>query len=151
MDIKIEGLNKVYPNGNKALSDINLDIQSYGLFDSYEIHHFKQAASLNQEKLWVEELIHELRTASLTIDLGAHVLADNTHLAPMLLQKLLRASHRQKISTLIASDFLQLTTTPPLIQAISLVKILTSGLSHSPFTSQVKFNISSLISGWSFR
>lgn len=128
-----------------TLQNLNLDIQNCEPFYNYEIHQFKKFFPLYQEKFWVEELIHELRTASLTIDLGAHVLADSKHLAAMLLQKLLRASHRQKVSTLIASDFLQLITTPPLIHATSLVKILTTGLSHSPFTSQVKFNISSFI------
>lgn len=123
---------------------LNLDIQNREVHDRYEIHQYKQPTPQNLN-VWVEELIHELRTASLTIDLGVHILADSNHLASMLLQKLLRASHRQKIATLIASDFLQLITTPPKIQAISLVKILTSGLSHSPFTSQVKFRLSSSI------
>ncbi len=128
-----------------SLQNLNLDVQNCRVFDNYEIHQIKKSVPLYQEKYWVEDLIHELRTASLTIDLGAHVLADSKHLVAMVLQKLLRASHRHKVSTLIASDFLQLITTPPLIHAISLAKILTTGLSHSPFTSQVKFHISSSI------
>ncbi|MFX0123900.1 MAG: hypothetical protein ACFFAE_09700 [Candidatus Hodarchaeota archaeon] len=120
----------------------NLEFQYNEILGCYEIQQLKKTG-LNHKKYWIEELIHELRTASLTIDLGAHVLADSEHLAPVLLRKLLRASHRQKIATLIASDFLQLNTVSPSIHPISLVKILTSGLSHSPFTNQAKFFFSS--------
>ncbi|UCG03908.1 MAG: hypothetical protein JSW11_07960 [Candidatus Heimdallarchaeota archaeon] len=127
-----------------SIQKFDLEIHSNETLGRYILQQFRKT-SFNTDKLWVEELIHELRTASLTIDLGAHVLADNEHLAPVLLRKLLRASHRQKIATLIASDFLQLNAISPSIHPISLVKILTGGLSHSPFTSQVKFFLSSSI------
>lgn len=122
----------------------NLDIQRRVPFDQYEIYQFKQRTSLCYENLWVETMIHELRTASLTIDLGAHVLVENDQSAPYILQKLLRASHRQKISTLIASDFLQLLISPPSIYSISLTKILISGLSHCP-VAPLKFHLASSI------
>ncbi len=128
-----------------AINELNLDIQRFEMLDCYEVYQFKQKTSFYNSNFWVEDLIHELRTASLTIDLGAHVLTENEHLAPMLLRKLLRASHRQKISTLIASDFLQLLTSTPSIYSISLTEILTSGLSHSPVTDQVKFYLTSSI------
>jgi len=127
------------------ISNLDLDIQYYSSIGCYEIHQFKQSTSFYQEDFWVEELIHELRTASLTVDLGAHVLASSRDQAPILLQKLLRAAHRQRISTLIASDFLQLQTTSPIIQAISLIKVLSSSFSHSPYTSKARFVISSPI------
>ncbi|MFX1508253.1 MAG: hypothetical protein ACFFDC_19395 [Promethearchaeota archaeon] len=125
--------------------NLNLDIHSYTSFETYEIHHFKEFTPSYYEKFWIEELIHELRTASLTVDLGTHVLAGSEDQAPILLQKLLKASHRQRVSTLIASDFLQLQTTSPIIRALPLVKILTSSLSHSPFTSKVRYIISSSV------
>jgi len=123
----------------------NLDIQRRVPFDRYEIYQFKQKTSLCNENVWVEDLIHELRTTSLAIDLGAHILGENEQSAPFLLQKLLRASHRQKISTLIASDFLQLLNSPPLISPTSLAKVLINGLSHSPAADQVKFSFASSI------
>lgn len=125
------------------MKNFDLDIQYYSSIGHYEIYKFTQSTSFSHEDFWVEELIHELRTASLTVDLGAHVLASSRDQAPILLQKLLRASHRQRISTLIASDFLQLQTTTPIIRAMSLIKILSSSLSHSPYTSKVRFIISS--------
>ncbi|MFW9906085.1 MAG: hypothetical protein ACFFFH_17310 [Candidatus Thorarchaeota archaeon] len=121
----------------------NLNIQYYAPLKSYEIHLFTESPHSFYANFWIEELIHELRTASLTVDLGAHVLAGNEDQAPLLLQKLLRASHRQRVSTLIASDFLQLQTNSPIIRTFPFVKILTSSLSHSPFTSKVRFVISS--------
>jgi hypothetical protein len=123
----------------------NLDTYFHASFESYEIHYFAESPPSFYEKFWIDELIHELRTASLTVDLGTHVLAGSEDQAPILLQKLLRASHRQRVSTLIASDFLQLQTTSPIIRALPLVKILTSSLSHSPFTSKVRYIISSLV------
>ena len=129
----------------QTLHKLNLDIQRCEPLDCYEVYQFKQNPSFSNRYFWVEDLIHELRTASLTIDLGAHVLAENEQMAPILLRKLLRASHRQKISTLIASDFLQLLTSAPTIYSISLTEILTRGLSHSPATSQVKFHLASSI------
>lgn len=127
------------------LHKLNIDIHCCEPLDCYEIYLFKQKSSLLHERVWIEDLIHELRTASLTIDLGAHVLAEDEHLAPMLLQKILRASHRQKIATLIASDFLQLLTSTPIINSISLTKMLTSSLSHSLSTTQMKFHLTSSI------
>ncbi|MHA2246310.1 MAG: hypothetical protein ACXADY_15205 [Candidatus Hodarchaeales archaeon] len=132
------------PNPIPSINELDLDIQQFETLDCYEIQQFKQAV-INHETPWIEELIHELRTASLTIDLGAHALADSEYLAPALLRKLLRASHRQKIATLIASDFLQLRTSSTSIHPVPLIKILTSGLSHSPFTTQMKFYISSTL------
>ncbi|MFX1536362.1 MAG: hypothetical protein ACFFDI_19260, partial [Promethearchaeota archaeon] len=73
--------------------NINPDILYYSSMNSYEIHQVKQSTPFSHEDFWVEELIHELRTASLTVDLGAHVLAGSRDQAPILLQKLLRASH----------------------------------------------------------
>jgi hypothetical protein len=128
-----------------SLQKLNLETQHCEPLDCYKVYQFKQKTSFSNSNFWVEDLIHELRTASLTIDLGAHLLAESEHMAPMLLRKLLRASHRQKISTLIASDFLQLLTTTPTIYSISLTEILTRGLSHSPNTAQVKCHLVSLI------
>ena len=125
--------------------NLNLDIHYYAPLESYEIHQFAESTPSFYEKFWIEELIHELRTASLTVDLGTHILAGSEEQAPILLQKLLRASHRQRISTLIASDFLQLQTMSPIIRTLPLVKILTSSLTHSPFTSKVQCIISSSV------
>ena len=90
-------------------------------------------------------MVHELRTASFIINLVAHVLTEKDQQNPLLLRKLLQVSHRQKITTLIASDLIQLVTSTPKIYSTSLTKILTIGLSHSPATDQVKFHLASSI------
>ncbi|MFX1539073.1 MAG: hypothetical protein ACFFDI_33255 [Promethearchaeota archaeon] len=122
--------------------ELNRDANSYAPLESYEIHYFPKSAPSFYEKYWIEELIHELRTASLTVNLGTHVLAGSEDQAPIILQKLLLASHRQRVSILIASDFLQLQAASPIIRTLPLVKILTNSLFHSPFTSKARFSIS---------
>lgn len=128
-----------------VLDRLKPDIRSYNLHGKYEIYQFKEKPSYDYKDHCVDALIHELRTASLIIDLGANVLAKNEQLAPVLLQKILRAAHRQKISTLIASDFIHLVTSTPIIYPTSLLKILTDGLSRSPGISHVKFRLASSI------
>ena len=124
---------------------LNLEIQHCELIGNIQIYQFKEENSFYYRNSCVEALIHELRTASLAIDLGAHIMAENEDLAPMVLNKLLRAAHRQKVSTLVASDFIQLVTIPPLIYPTSLIKILSDGLSHSPALSRNKFCLESSI------
>lgn len=112
---------------------------------NFEIYQFKEKDSFYFRDSCVDALIHELRTVSLAIDLGTHVLTENDHMAPLLLQKLLRSKHRQRVSTLVASDFIQLVTSTLSFYPTSLTKVLTDGLSHSPTISKVRFRLASSV------
>ncbi|MFW9779484.1 MAG: hypothetical protein ACFFE8_11570 [Candidatus Heimdallarchaeota archaeon] len=93
----------------------------------------------------IESIIHELRTASLAISLGAYAFALDEQVAPLILSRILQASHRQKISTLIASDIIQLITTPPITHPICLARILKGSLSHFPLLAQMNFTLGSMV------
>ena len=124
-------------------NQLKLELKNYMTIGNYEFHQFKENDPFYYRNLCVDALIHELRTASLAIDLGTHVLIEYNQLIPSMLQKLLCAAHRQKISTIVASDIIQLVTSTPLIYPISLLKILTDGLSQSPDISLVRFRLAS--------
>ncbi len=69
---------------------------------------------------WGTEIIHELRTSVLHLDLGINAVLKDTEAT----RKIVQANRRIKISTLLASDFIQLHSTPPEIELISLDKVI---------------------------
>jgi hypothetical protein len=85
-------------------------------------------------------LIHEIRTASFIIDLGAHTFLVDNQLTSLIFEKIQRASRRQIISTLIASDFIQMITSMPRICSTSLIDILINSISNSPTVTQMKYH-----------
>ena len=93
---------------------------------------------------WVEDLIHELRTSSLIMGLGTHLLQEHTPLSlTHLYNTLNRASHRQKLSTLIASDVIQLITFSPSLTLTLLSRVISLGWSSLTDPSKVRFHINS--------
>jgi hypothetical protein len=95
------------------------------------------------QRLWSEDLIHELRTASLFIELGSKLPTETSvNVSPEYLYKTLRkASNQQKVCALIASDFVELLSTDPEISPISLSKIISRSWESQQDPSRVRFNI----------
>lgn len=98
----------------------------------------------NWKRKWSELLIHELRTSTLSLDLGSYLVTDSYPITPRLVHQLVKSSHRQKVSTLIASDFIQLISSPPIITHTSLLNILMRSFTYLPAT-LIDFNISSVL------
>jgi hypothetical protein len=124
--------------------ELDLELKKTKLNVCYEILQCV-GNKTNYRTSWIDAIIHELRTASLAISLGAYAFALDEEVAPLILSKILQASHRQKISTLIASDLIQLLTTPPETHPISLARILKESLSRFPPPIQINFSLGSLI------
>ncbi len=92
--------------------------------------------------MWIEDLIHELRTASLIMGLGTRLIQETSSSSlPYLFETLRTASHRQKMSTLIASDFIQLLSSPPLLSPATLSGVISKSWSSSPDPSRVRFHV----------
>lgn len=93
------------------------------------------------KNVWVEDLIHELRTASLLMDLGTELLTEkNVKALPELFKILKNASHRQKLSTLISSDFIQLLSQPPKLGRTELSKVISRSWSSVSDPSLIKYH-----------
>ena len=96
------------------------------------------------KNIWVEDLIHELRTASLLMDLGTRLLtATDEKGLPELFKILKNASHRQKLSTLVASDFIQLLSLPPELGHTALSKVISRSWNSVSDPSRIKYNVHS--------
>jgi len=112
----------------------------------YNVYNCSGSSSyaLPYQQVWVEDLIHELRTASLIMGLGTHLLKETTSAyLSHLFKTLNRAAHRQKLSTLIASDIIQLITYPPQLKATELSRVISQGWNSLVDPSKVKFHINS--------
>lgn len=94
----------------------------------------------NWKRKWSELLIHELRTSTLSLDLGNYLVTDSYPITPRLAHQLVKSSHRQKVSTLVASDFIQLISSPPIITHTSLLNIFMRSFTYLP-ASLIHFNI----------
>lgn len=115
---------------------------------TYTVYLLRQKRSpLLWENDWVEVLIHELRTSTLTFDLGSYVFTNLHQVTPRLFHRLLEASHRQRFSTLIASDLVQLISFPPKISPVSLLNILKS-FTQLPESTQITFHMSNNPTIW---
>ncbi len=77
---------------------------------------------LNRCQLWGDLIIRELRTVSHAIELGTRLISTNYH--QDIVQTMINSSKRQKVATLIASDFILLLTSPPEIYSTSLMQII---------------------------
>jgi hypothetical protein len=137
-----------FPEGESILNQKSEGLVNIShLYEIFQWSDFKSSRSSNiwKEK-WIELLIHELRTASLSLDLGSYLVADSYPTTPRFVHLLVKASHRQKISTLIASDFIQLISSPPKISHTSLLNILMRSFTYLPETTSIDFNISDVTS-----
>lgn len=77
---------------------------------------------LERGRLWGDLIIRELRTVSHAIELGTHLISKNYN--QDIIQTMMKSSKRQKVATLIASDFIILLTSPPEIYSISLMELI---------------------------
>lgn len=128
---------KVYINSDR-LGDINPYFEVFQ-WNGNSSNPFR---GIWREK-WSELLIHELRTATLSLDFGSYLVTDSYPITPRLVHQLVKASQRQKVSTLIASDFIQLISSPPIISHTSLLNSLMRSFTYQP-TTLIDFNISSV-------
>jgi hypothetical protein len=69
------------------------------------------------------------------------LLSDSQQPTPRLVHKIIKASHHQRISTLVASDFIQLISSPPQISRVSLLNILMHSFTQLPNSTQLVFLI----------
>jgi hypothetical protein len=102
----------------------------------------QQNSPLLWKNEWVEVLIHELRTSSLSFDLGSYIFSTRHQVTPRLVHSLLEASRRQRVSTLIASDLIQLISSPPKISSVFLLNILMKSFNQLPESTQINFRLS---------
>ncbi|MFX0087959.1 MAG: hypothetical protein ACFFAU_20065 [Candidatus Hodarchaeota archaeon] len=104
---------------------------------SYKIYEYspQKTSHIILKNAWVDVLIHELRTATLSMDLGSYLFSDSSQPTPRLVNKIIKASHRQRISTLVASDFIHLISSPPKISRVSLINILLNSYALLPNSS----------------
>jgi len=96
------------------------------------------------KNIWVEDLIHELRTGALLMDLGTRLLTETDEKGRQQLFEILKnASHRQKLSTLIASDFIQLLSLPPELGRTALSKVISRTWSFISDPSRIRYHVHS--------
>jgi hypothetical protein len=143
---EISGLNP--SQSSPRLSQLKTQDVSFNLLeDSHLIYnvyscHKTTPVPLPYQRMWVEDLIHELRTASLLMGLGTRLLQETTSSSlPYLFKTLRTATHRQKMSTLIASDFIQLLSAPPPLSPATLSGVISKSWSSSPDPSRVRFHV----------
>ena len=108
----------------------------------YNVYHCRSnETSVPYENIWVEDLIHELRTGTLLMGLGTDLLSKAEGKGTNRISKILQsASHRQKLSTLIASDFIQLLSLPPKIGRTSLPKVISRIWSSANDLSRIRYH-----------
>jgi hypothetical protein len=112
---------------------------------AYNIYHCSRNDTyLPFKNIWAEDLIHELRTASLLMDLGTRLLTDTDEKESLKILKILNnASYRQKLSTLIASDFIQLLSLPPELRPTALSKVISRIWSSVIDPSRIRYHFHS--------
>jgi hypothetical protein len=142
----ISGLNP--SQSSPRLSQLNLQDVSFNLLEEshsiYSVYSCQKKSSqpLLIHELWIEDLIHELRTSSLLMGLGTRLLQETLSSSlPYLFKTLQTASHRQKLSTLIASDLIQILSYPPPLTLSPLSGILSKSWGFSPDPSRVRFHV----------
>ncbi|MHA2238707.1 MAG: hypothetical protein ACXAB2_10125 [Candidatus Hodarchaeales archaeon] len=128
------------------LKDRNLHLKKlenfHAIYDVFAGHDEKHSME-SYRRIWSENLIHELRTSSLLMDLGSKSLLEtSTKISLKNLYKTLRkTSNQQQVCTLIAADFIQLSNTNPVISPTSLSKIISKSWGSLQDPTRVQFNI----------
>lgn len=110
----------------------------YKLF--YTSATFPQPFSSGKEN-WVDNLLHELRTGSLLMDLSSHLMRNMESIDQRVMHRFINAAQRQKISTIITTDLVQLLLYPPIVQPTSLTNVLRHSLKYLQKSSDTRFNI----------
>ena len=94
------------------------------------------------KNILVEDLIHELRTASLLMDLGTRLLIESNEKEFQGLFKILKnSSLRHKLSTLVASDFIQLLSHPPKLERTALSKVISRTWNFLSDPSRIRYHV----------
>lgn len=124
-----------------SLNDSSLKFHQISQLCQFKIFQspVKTAILLKERDSLIKNLDHELRTASLLIDLSSEIIAKDVQDNKELLKILLNSSRRQKTITLISSDFIQLITSPPTIFSISFMDFLNNVYDFLLSKPQVKF------------
>jgi hypothetical protein len=109
---------------------------------SYNVYHCRSnETNLPCKNIWTEDLIHELRTGTLLMGLGTGLISKTEENGVEKVFRILQtASHRQRISTLIASDFIQLLSLPPEIGQTSLSKVISKIWSSVSDLSRIRYH-----------
>ena len=112
----------------------------------YNVYYCRSnETSLPYKNIWVEDLIHELRTGTLLMGFGTNYLSKCEGKGTEKIFKILQnASLRQKLSTLIASDFIQLLSQPPEITQTSLSRVISKIWSSASDLSRIRYHDHSL-------
>ncbi|MHA2039730.1 MAG: hypothetical protein ACW98X_25220 [Promethearchaeota archaeon] len=89
----------------------------------------------------VEDLTHELRTGSLLMDLSHYLMKNVDKLESDVIGRFTRAAARQKILSIISSDFIELLLGNHLLHPVSLHEILKSSLKYLQTSPKTQINI----------
>ncbi|MFX0181528.1 MAG: hypothetical protein ACFE95_00500 [Candidatus Hodarchaeota archaeon] len=124
-----------------SLDNLNLKYRQVSQLGEFKVfqNRTKTAILLKERDSLAKNLDHELRTASLLIDLSTEIMFKENHSPNKLFKILLNASRRQKTITLISSDFIRLITAPPTIFSISFMDFLNNVYDSLLDKPQVKF------------
>ncbi len=108
----------------------------------YNVYYCRSnGTSLPYKNIWIEDLIHELRTGTMLMDFGTNLLRKCDEKGTNKIFKILQnASLRQKISTLIASDFIQLLSQSPEIGQTSLSRVISKIWSSASDLSRIRYH-----------
>ncbi|MFX0171876.1 MAG: hypothetical protein ACFE9L_08150 [Candidatus Hodarchaeota archaeon] len=143
-------LSHIHPStslvSNKILFSLRRDLNSIPLGGCklfYSSDTFPQPFSSAKEG-WVDNLLHELRTGSLLMDLSSHLMRNMESIDQRVMYRFINAAQRQKISTIITTDLVQLLLYPPIVQPVSLTGVLRHSLKYLQQSSNTRFNLLSL-------
>lgn len=128
---------------NKKLLSLNPKLYSvtFGT-DSYKVISSSEPLSLSSVTgECVEDLTHELRTGSLLMDLSHYLMKNMESLESEVVERFARAASRQKISTIISTDFIELLLGNPILRPVSLHEILKTSLKYLQSSRNMRINI----------
>ncbi len=124
---------------NIQLNLIEKQSSGYKVFSCHQENSSIEA----HRQTWSEDLIHELRSSSFLMELGPKLLIETSKKISVdyFYNKLRKESFRQKLCTLIASDFIQLLSLEAVMSPTSLSKIISNSWGSLPDPTRVRFNI----------
>ena len=96
---------------------------------------------INLTKDCSDDLGHELRTGSLLMDLSHFLMKNLDNLESEVIERFARAASRQKISTIISSDFIEILLSTPNIYPVSLHRIFKTSLKYLQNSPNTQINI----------
>jgi hypothetical protein len=128
---------------NKALLSLNPKLYSITFgSDSYKVIASSEGPSLcSITENCVDDLTHELRTGSLLMDLSSYLMKNSENLDSEVINRFRRAAYRQKILSIVSSDFIELLLGNPLIQPVSLYEVLRRSLKYLQTSPRTRINI----------